>query len=319
MTGVLARLIDHALAPANALQPRTPARFEPMSAPREPIVASQGPEARNPVPDAADWGLPRQRRSRPVGRSAEEDATARSTERPNPDLPGPAGRRPERGSPARASDDDGARVRADPMMAPQVADERQAGPTPERGSPSGRSGTGDRAPARPGLVTAPTASPGRSQPRRPGRAADERPSGDPEPRGQPPERPAPAADAAAAARAPAGTTPGAVPAGHALPPSPSRSPAGRSSRGAEVSRRLVLEARVDGTAPNGQTRSGVATSDDRWLPVPSPAARPTVRVSIGRIEVRAVMPPPAPARRPAPEPSLAPALSDYLRARNGGR
>jgi hypothetical protein len=44
----------------------------------------------------------------------------------------------------------------------------------------------------------------------------------------------------------------------------------------------------------------------------------TVRVSIGRIEVRAVMPPPAPSTRPE-RPRPKPSLDDYLRSQRGGR
>ena len=58
------------------------------------------------------------------------------------------------------------------------------------------------------------------------------------------------------------------------------------------------------------------------LPVaPPPAAEPLIRVTIGRIEVRAVLPRPAlsPPSAPARPPS-APALGldDYLKQRNGG-
>ncbi len=54
--------------------------------------------------------------------------------------------------------------------------------------------------------------------------------------------------------------------------------------------------------------------------VPSPPQPPVIRVTIGRIEVRAVTPPPIapPAPRPAPRPpSLS--LDDYLKERRGGR
>jgi len=49
-----------------------------------------------------------------------------------------------------------------------------------------------------------------------------------------------------------------------------------------------------------------------------PPARPTVQVSIGRIEVRAVRPPPAP---PVPHAPVGPrvSLEEYLQERNGGR
>ena len=56
-------------------------------------------------------------------------------------------------------------------------------------------------------------------------------------------------------------------------------------------------------------------------PVPAtPPPAPTIRVTIGRIEVRAIPPPatPAPRARP-PQPNPAPSLEDYLKQRNGGR
>ena len=51
---------------------------------------------------------------------------------------------------------------------------------------------------------------------------------------------------------------------------------------------------------------------------PVPPARPTVQVTIGRIEVRAVQPPPAP---PVPRAPVGPRISldEYLRERNEGR
>jgi hypothetical protein len=52
---------------------------------------------------------------------------------------------------------------------------------------------------------------------------------------------------------------------------------------------------------------------------PSPTMPPTIRVSIGRIDVRAVQAPvPAPRRAVPPAPA-APSLEEYLRARGGGR
>ena len=56
------------------------------------------------------------------------------------------------------------------------------------------------------------------------------------------------------------------------------------------------------------------------MAAPEPPA-PTIRVAIGRIEVRAIMPPPAtPTRQTAPttpRPELS--LDDYLKQRNGGQ
>lgn len=54
-------------------------------------------------------------------------------------------------------------------------------------------------------------------------------------------------------------------------------------------------------------------------PTKMPAQRPTITVSIGRIEVRAVMPPGSPVTTPTPrlQPTLS--LDDYLRERTEGR
>jgi hypothetical protein len=54
--------------------------------------------------------------------------------------------------------------------------------------------------------------------------------------------------------------------------------------------------------------------------VSAPDASPTIRVSIGRVEVRAIMPPAPPAPRTRPE-RRGPALSldEYLKRRNGGQ
>jgi hypothetical protein len=51
-----------------------------------------------------------------------------------------------------------------------------------------------------------------------------------------------------------------------------------------------------------------------------PASQPTIRVSIGRIEVRAVQPPPEPATAPTATARYEPpmTLEAYLRRRNGG-
>lgn len=61
-----------------------------------------------------------------------------------------------------------------------------------------------------------------------------------------------------------------------------------------------------------------AMRENQSLAKESSAAR-TIRVTIGRIEVRAIHPPPEPPRRPRPVPA-APKMSldDYLRSRNGG-
>lgn len=68
-------------------------------------------------------------------------------------------------------------------------------------------------------------------------------------------------------------------------------------------------------APRSQTESARDASRERERLAPS---EPTVHVTIGRVEVRAVMPdaPRATPARPAPQPNT-PALEDYLRGRSG--
>jgi hypothetical protein len=54
-------------------------------------------------------------------------------------------------------------------------------------------------------------------------------------------------------------------------------------------------------------------------PPPPPTVPPTIRVSIGRIDVRAVQAPVSAPRRTVPTAPAAPSLEEYLRARGGGR
>ncbi len=71
---------------------------------------------------------------------------------------------------------------------------------------------------------------------------------------------------------------------------------------------LVMPSFLDRTSP--------AVTEDVSAPVSQPA--PTIRVNIGRIEVRAVIPPePVARKRTPPSPRLS--LEDYLKQRQGGR
>ena len=100
-----------------------------------------------------------------------------------------------------------------------------------------------------------------------------------------------------------------------------------SGRGATVSSRPSPDAQASANTPRPVTTKAARPRSEghpEWGSQESLAAAPgssapTVRVSIGRIEVRAITPPPAPpAQRPA---RLGPALSldDYLKQRNGGQ
>jgi hypothetical protein len=80
---------------------------------------------------------------------------------------------------------------------------------------------------------------------------------------------------------------------------------------------LTVAPRTIRPQPNGKLERGPREPD---VPAQEPPA-PTIRVNIGRIEVRAIMPPPTPpARREMParsSPTLS--LDDYLKQRNGGQ
>lgn len=67
-----------------------------------------------------------------------------------------------------------------------------------------------------------------------------------------------------------------------------------------------------GWKPPGPAKAG-SRAAERGLPSPTP----TIRVHIGRIEVRAVTPPTRPASRQTPPPTPAVSLDDYLRSRRG--
>jgi len=67
-------------------------------------------------------------------------------------------------------------------------------------------------------------------------------------------------------------------------------------------------------------REGGSSRRETRLPEPEPPA-PTIKVSIGRIEVRAVTPPPAapPRKERAVRQASSPSLDEYLKQRGGGR
>lgn len=62
-----------------------------------------------------------------------------------------------------------------------------------------------------------------------------------------------------------------------------------------------------------------AADTPRTIEPAAAQAGPQIHVSIGRIEVRAVTPPPAPPSKPTPAPTPRMSLDDYLRSQNGDR
>jgi hypothetical protein len=83
--------------------------------------------------------------------------------------------------------------------------------------------------------------------------------------------------------------------------------------------------------PAARAAAIVAPADEFELPrraergqaaaAATPPPPPTIEITIGRVEVRATVSPPAPVARPQPVAEAAPRLSleEYLRIQNGGR
>jgi hypothetical protein len=316
MTGVISRIIDHALAPATGLQPRLRGRFEPLPSPREPA----GPMTReellgSPVERSEAARLPM-----PVP-DPPSSAAARATPRP-----------PESAAAAARGEPGEARARG--RAAPTTAD-RPDGPAVARRA---EVRTSDR------RTSSPATSVPLPEPPRPRRSV---PAPDPPDIGVAAEHDAPPAVPAAAAIG-RGELQGAIQAaeGTDSPAAgstgrPAKGPAGsgRDRSGRDRSGAVPTVAQPPSQRPPAPPR--VIDADSRpaivgtsrpvralvpeledsegWRPIPAPRPAPIVRVSIGRIEVRAVtpaMPTPTP-RRPANPASLAPSLADYLRARSG--
>jgi hypothetical protein len=95
-------------------------------------------------------------------------------------------------------------------------------------------------------------------------------------------------------------------------PSPEPATSNRGEPERSSSRRPLPEAPL---VPVGEGPRPVRGQATREFSVEAPS--PTIRVTIGRVEVRAA--PQAPARRPERKPVPALSLEDYLRQRNGGR
>jgi translation initiation factor IF-2 len=192
---------------------------------------------------------------------------------------------PARGAPVHPAPGRPAGPPARPPLARPGGPAAQPPPRPSTlAGPAGdRTVPGRWADARPAAAD-PTPGPAAAGPR-PAPAREARPAPPPRPREQPPDRPAPPAvgrpPAAGRPPAPAAVRPRVAPARPAARPARSGVPAG------------------------GRPRA---------------AAGPTIRVHIGRVEVRAVVPAaPAPPPRPARPPGPRLSLEDYLRSRDGDR
>jgi hypothetical protein len=350
VTGVLSRLIDHALDPGGALQPRTPGRFEPAGGRADVMpsawVSSHPPlthdaTASGPMSDVSDRPptvtrvarpAPSDRSDRPPAPApeaaprdpigvaeAEADIVVRG--RSDATTTSPAGTRslrpwPQRwvspvpdvvAAPAAQTDQPGSRERDDRTGIPASSAIRrdvEALPGPALDEPARPEPARSAEHERRGDAPGPPASPVSLEPVLPASMT--------------PERPAPVATGPVAreprrtASPPATTSPDRrPPPGHGVPSlmetGASELPEGRPRIAVAPIRRQIV--------PRGPT--GAILDEDRWRPAPSTRAGPIVRVSIGRIEVRAVSAPAPPRRAAAAPRSAAPSLEEYLRARNG--
>jgi hypothetical protein len=337
VTGVLSRLIDHALDPGGSLQPRTLGRFEPArgrpddgasAAPTSDPAATAATIAVGPMADVADG---------PPG----VEGVARSTA---PD------RAPNR-RPALSRE----HAPQDPIEVAEAPSETTGrGPRTATATPSGVVRSLPPSRRRESLVVDAEAVGPREPSIRheanvlPGPAFDElspperdRPAGH-EPHGDVPwqaaaapsiERALPGLPALPAPRAsdlpvPEATSPAVRDPRRSAPDPASASPDRRrpprhgvpssaetgSPEPTESSPRIAVARIRHQVAPLAP--GGAVVDEERWRPTASSRAGPVVRVSIGRIEVRAVNAAASPPRTAAAPRSAAPSLEDYLRARN---
>jgi hypothetical protein len=134
----------------------------------------------------------------------------------------------------------------------------------------------------------------------------------------------------AALLAPAPDGPAAVPAVPAAPEGSGREPyRGAMGEPGDVPSPTLPEGQDRAPAPSpastGQTAITIVahavprrTPEEPAAPGEASASEPVIRVTIGRIDVRAVMPFPAPAPRPAAPAAPPPSLEEYLRKRSRG-
>jgi hypothetical protein len=93
------------------------------------------------------------------------------------------------------------------------------------------------------------------------------------------------------------------------PPTPSPIPAAKPGT-------LVVSSVSRPQGPEGQ---GSDITNVQTAPYSTPASEPSIRVSIGRVEVRAVFPTPPPRRAQTARPKPGLSLDEYLKRRNRGR
>lgn len=284
MSHFLQRLARRALGNAPGVQPRIPSRFEDgggaMAAieVREAVRATEQPPALRPV----------------VGT------------RPEPERRRPTGSAPEPASPSRPRprrDDEGSTPTGPP---PRGTPRAHAAPGPEPSSKAETSRHPETPTRRPETVSGPRPAVPHRHPRAPSSETrlDTAPSPEPQvARGAaPPESPPSVTVRPTAVRVENRE--------RRNPPSPrpgeSESP---SAQRASIRPRVDVETSLP--VSRGERRNG---SRQRTQDTP---AEPAVRVTIGRVEVRAIQPASPPAPRRLPEPRLT--LEDYLRQRREGR
>jgi hypothetical protein len=322
MSDLLLRLAERTLGAAPALEPLLVPRFAPVPPGFEADAGSviggtpaPGPAARartreerlpTAEPDAPGEVFPA---SSPAPRRE------RTASVPAPALPGDTAARPAPHEPAADAAAPKA-VAADPPLLPRSRVVNRDVPVDGTASDDERAGP-DRPPAERREHRPPAA---------PGPAADRVQSTGPSPHPAVPRPAAPRPAAPTAVRAEAGTGVPLPPSGH--PVSPPRTPADaeagrrdgkdRFGRPADApsGRRGELDAPL---LPLHSRRSGEPDTHSRQEPVgraPAPAGPAPVRVTIGRVEVRATLP----ARPPAPAPAWQPpilSLDEYLRGPGG--
>jgi len=322
MSDLLARLAARALGQLPAVQPRVRSRYEPapslaaeVPSPAPALDAAEGPiategtAAASPAEAPAGSLVPARLRAKPaapeamplppVARSAEATEIAAELE----------------GEPAAVAETRSVRPGMDTgsesrrAESPLTPERRPAAAAPERqraiASISSRSGAAGSSPAAQAV-------------QRPPRPSQEPPPAVPAPFAAPRSGPALPPCLADPAAAGGGRERAGIEAAGGLPPHEVPAPETEAPSGAEILvERSPLVPRATLRERPVRPGTGLPATDSRRERGPTAAAEPVVRVTIGRIEVRAAPPPPPAAiLRPA-APRLT--LEEYLRRRHEGR